>query len=212
MSVPLVSPSGLSFGNITYESTIFFALPPGNIIYEAIRGSIEFLNIFLIGDIFRSGIFMARLAATKEKKSSKANKFANVAPTVDDAVKDRTASWLSLESSILALIAEVTRVAKHAPSDDDVKTRGAEFVAECEKFVKTFKNLEETSFFTHFINMEKAEIEALYSQGTEAAILEAHAAGLPTTHIDEKGIYDLYPDGHKEYIEEERPSPGNRIG
>lgn len=52
------------------------------------------------------------------------------------------------------------------------------------------------SFFT----MTKDEKEALLKEAAEEAIAEAHAAGRPTTHGDEKGVYRLYPDGHKEYI------------
>jgi len=52
-----------------------------------------------------------------------------------------------------------------------------------------------------FLEMSKAEIETLYGEATSKAIKEHHAAGRFTTHGDEKGVYRLYPDGRKEYIE-----------
>ena len=52
-----------------------------------------------------------------------------------------------------------------------------------------------------FIDMDKAEREAFFGEATRKAIAKIHAAGLPTTHGDEQGIYQLHPDGHKEYIE-----------
>ena len=52
-----------------------------------------------------------------------------------------------------------------------------------------------------FIDMDKAEREAFFGEATRKAIAKIHAAGHPTTHGDEQGIYQLYPDGHKEYIE-----------
>ncbi len=52
-----------------------------------------------------------------------------------------------------------------------------------------------------FIAMDKSERESLFGQATEKAIAKIHAAGLPTTHGDAQGIYQLYPDGHKEYVE-----------
>jgi len=44
------------------------------------------------------------------------------------------------------------------------------------------------------------EKEAVVQEATRKAIAETHAAGRPSTHGDEKGVYQLYPDGHKEYI------------
>ncbi|RPJ74617.1 MAG: hypothetical protein EHM20_10310 [Alphaproteobacteria bacterium] len=56
--------------------------------------------------------------------------------------------------------------------------------------------------------MTMEEKEAVVQEATRKAIAETHAAGRPSTHGDEKGVYQLYPDGHKEYIklygEEER--------
>ena len=67
-----------------------------------------------------------------------------------------------------------------------------------------------------FFDMSGKEMEALLKEAAAEAIAEIHAAGLPTTHGDEKGVYRLYPDGRKEYIkryekggnmEVNRPSP-----
>ena len=52
-----------------------------------------------------------------------------------------------------------------------------------------------------FIDMDKAERETFFGEATRKAIAKIHATGLPTTHGDAQGIYQLYPDGHKEYIE-----------
>ena len=52
-----------------------------------------------------------------------------------------------------------------------------------------------------FIDMDRAERETFFGEATKKAISKIHASGLPTTHGDEQGIYQLYPDGHKEYIE-----------
>ena len=49
--------------------------------------------------------------------------------------------------------------------------------------------------------MSKKEIEAVYGEETRKAIKKHYAAGRFTTHGDEKGVYRLYPDGRKEYIE-----------
>ena len=37
-------------------------------------------------------------------------------------------------------------------------------------------------------------------QAAKEGIAEVHAAGYPTTHGDDKGVFNLYPDGHREYI------------
>ncbi|MGD0237475.1 MAG: hypothetical protein ABSC55_23465 [Syntrophorhabdales bacterium] len=50
-----------------------------------------------------------------------------------------------------------------------------------------------------FFDMSGKEMEALLKEAAAEAIAKTHAAGLPTTHGDEKGVYRLYPDGHKEY-------------
>jgi len=48
--------------------------------------------------------------------------------------------------------------------------------------------------------MTKEEKEAVALGAVKKAIADTHAAGRPSTHGDEKGVYRLYPDGHKEYI------------
>ncbi len=56
--------------------------------------------------------------------------------------------------------------------------------------------------------MSTEEKEAVAREAVRKAIADTHAAGRPSTHGDEKGVYQLYPDGRKEYIklygEEER--------
>lgn len=51
------------------------------------------------------------------------------------------------------------------------------------------------------LEMNKKEIEAVYGNATGKAIEKHRTAGRFTTHGDEKGVYRLYPDGRKEYIE-----------
>jgi hypothetical protein len=51
------------------------------------------------------------------------------------------------------------------------------------------------------LEMSKKEIEAIYGDATEKTVEKHHAAGRFTTHGDDKGVYRLYPDGRKEYIE-----------
>jgi len=48
--------------------------------------------------------------------------------------------------------------------------------------------------------MTKEEREKCLGEATRKAIAETHAMGRPSTHGDNKGVYRLYPDGHKEYI------------
>jgi ribosomal protein L5 len=50
-----------------------------------------------------------------------------------------------------------------------------------------------------YFDLSKEKQEEMLSRATKAAITRAHALGLATTHGDGKGIYKLYPDGHKEY-------------
>jgi len=50
------------------------------------------------------------------------------------------------------------------------------------------------------LSLSKEDQEAAFGKATRAAIAKAHALGLPTTHGDDNGVYQLYPDGHKEYI------------
>jgi hypothetical protein len=51
-------------------------------------------------------------------------------------------------------------------------------------------------------DMSKEEQEAILKETVEKEILATHALGIPTTHGDARGVYDLYPDGRKEYIKE----------
>lgn len=48
--------------------------------------------------------------------------------------------------------------------------------------------------------MPRKKLKKLYGEATRKAIAETHALGLPTTHVDENGAYDEYPDGHREYL------------
>ena len=50
--------------------------------------------------------------------------------------------------------------------------------------------------------MTVEEKAMLARDATQSAIAHSHALGLPTTHGDQKGVYLLYPDGHKEYVKE----------
>jgi len=52
-----------------------------------------------------------------------------------------------------------------------------------------------------FFAMGRKEKEAFFGEATKAAIAGAHAGGRYTAHGDEKGVYRLYPDGHKEYLD-----------
>ena len=47
--------------------------------------------------------------------------------------------------------------------------------------------------------LAKEERETILAEVIEKEIAETHALGLPTTHGDCDGIYDLYPDGRKVY-------------
>lgn len=86
--------------------------------------------------------------------------------------------------------------------DTNMRAKAVELI---EEFIK--KEGEGPSF----LEMTKGQREALASKATRAAIARSHAMGHPTTHADEKGIYELYPDGRKEYIEL-YPTPGQKLG
>jgi hypothetical protein len=60
----------------------------------------------------------------------------------------------------------------------------------------------EKSSQRNFFDLDKGEKEAYFAQATRNAIARIHEAGLPTIHGDERGIYELYPDGHKVYVED----------
>jgi HSP90 family molecular chaperone len=51
-----------------------------------------------------------------------------------------------------------------------------------------------------YFGLSKEEQEEILGRASKAAITNAHALGLATTHGDEKGIYKLYPDGRREYV------------
>ena len=51
-----------------------------------------------------------------------------------------------------------------------------------------------------FIELSKEEMEKIFGEATRKAIAETHAAGRPSCHGDNKGVYELYPDGTKKYI------------
>ena len=51
-----------------------------------------------------------------------------------------------------------------------------------------------------FFDLEDAEVDAIVKSAAKSAIARTHEAGRFSTHEDEKGVYRLYPDGHKEYI------------
>ena len=51
-----------------------------------------------------------------------------------------------------------------------------------------------------FLNLTKEEKEKLFGEATRKAIAATHAAGRPSCHGDNLGVYNLYPDGTKKYI------------
>jgi hypothetical protein len=61
------------------------------------------------------------------------------------------------------------------------------------------------------LEMTREQKEARASKAVRAAVARSHALGHPTAHADEKGIYNLYPDGHKEYVKL-YSAPENTIG
>jgi hypothetical protein len=52
-----------------------------------------------------------------------------------------------------------------------------------------------------FFAMSSEEKTAMYAEATRAEVALHHAEGRYTTHGDEAGVYRLYPDGRKEYID-----------
>lgn len=50
-----------------------------------------------------------------------------------------------------------------------------------------------------FRSLTADDFAALFAAAAKEAVGEHHAAGRPTCHADERGIYLLYPDGRKEY-------------
>ena len=51
-----------------------------------------------------------------------------------------------------------------------------------------------------FIELSKEEQEKIFGEATRKAIAATHAAGRPSCHGDNLGVYNLYPDGTKKYI------------
>ncbi len=52
-----------------------------------------------------------------------------------------------------------------------------------------------------FFSMTGRERAAMYAEGIRDEVSRHHAADRYTTHGDEKGVYRLYPDGRKQYID-----------
>lgn len=52
-----------------------------------------------------------------------------------------------------------------------------------------------------FFDLTREDREEILTATGREAIARIHAMGLPTTHGDDEGIYRLFPDGHKEYID-----------
>lgn len=52
----------------------------------------------------------------------------------------------------------------------------------------------------NFWDLSKAETEELLAQSAAEEIAKTHAAGRPTTHGDKKGVYQLFPNGRREYV------------
>ncbi|AYV72916.1 hypothetical protein M1D49_00360 [Bacillus sp. PK3-056] len=50
------------------------------------------------------------------------------------------------------------------------------------------------------MNTPKDEAECILRQSTKKDIEKFHKLGLPVRTVDELGVYDLYPDGRKEYV------------
>jgi hypothetical protein len=59
----------------------------------------------------------------------------------------------------------------------------------------------EKSIQRSFFDLDRGEKEAYFAQATRRAIAQIHAVGLPTVHGDERGIYELYPDGSRVYVD-----------
>lgn len=59
---------------------------------------------------------------------------------------------------------------------------------------------------TSIFELTDEETDAIVKSAATSAVARTHAAGRYSTNGDEKGIYRLYPDGRKEYIEPVRVS------
>ena len=51
-----------------------------------------------------------------------------------------------------------------------------------------------------FIELPKEEKGKIFGEATRKAIAETHAAGRPSCHGDNLGVYNLYPDGTKNIL------------
>ena len=80
--------------------------------------------------------------------------------------------------------------------DEDTNMR-----AKALQLIEKYTYEKSTSKKKGFLEMNKTEIETVYGEETRKAIKKHYAAGRFTTHGDEKGVYRLYPDGRKKYIE-----------
>ncbi|WP_406285408.1 hypothetical protein [Embleya sp. NBC_00896] len=49
----------------------------------------------------------------------------------------------------------------------------------------------------------RERVDELMTEAVRQAVAELHAAGLPAVGGDEGGVYRVYPDGTKVYVEEE---------
>lgn len=56
---------------------------------------------------------------------------------------------------------------------------------------------------TEWEKLTKEEREKILAEGIAKEIAETHSLGLPTTHGDIYGVYQIYPDGRKVYLTEE---------
>ena len=61
------------------------------------------------------------------------------------------------------------------------------------------------------LEMTREQKEARAGKADEGRHRNEPCPGHPTAHADEKGIYNLYPDGHKEYVKL-YSDPENTIG
>jgi hypothetical protein len=86
--------------------------------------------------------------------------------------------------------------------DTNMRAKAAQLI---EEFIK-----QETEG-PSLLEMTREQKEDRAGRATRAAIAKSHAKGHPTAHADEKGIYNLYPDGSKEYVKL-YSAPENPVG
>lgn len=60
-------------------------------------------------------------------------------------------------------------------------------------------------------NFSLKEQKRIFSAATKEEIAKAHAAGLPTAHADETGMYLLYPDQKRSYKGKRINEPGKAV-